>query len=284
MSLSEQTVQVNGGAVHYWEIGRGNGRALLLLHGGLGDAALHWKPVMPLLAEEFHAIAPDLPGFGQTPAVPALQIKTLVAWIASFLGAIEVDQAVIIGSSLGGVVARLFAAAYPARVPAAILINGGGVPDMPGFLRTLERLPVISNLVFGQLGRMGTSANTLKRMVHNPDILTLDFAQQVRAAAPGYAALMRMLAASPPPDAQTPMVPTLILWGANDQIATIQEAEAVKASIPGATLTTIEQCGHLPQLEAPDVFVWQVSNFLDRLSRPKRGDLPGVGPLRDMPG
>ncbi len=284
MSLSQRTVQVNGQPAHYWVAGVSNGRTLLLLHGGLGDAALHWQPVIPLLADEFHVIAPDLPGFGKTPALPSREIAAMVAWIADFLTAVTVDQAVVIGSSLGGVAARLFAAAHPARVPALILLNGGGLPELPAFLRVLDQLPGVSGLIFGQLGRMGTSKATLRRMVHHQEVLTPDFVAQARAAAPGYAAFLRMLAASPLPKAQTPIVPTLILWGANDQVATVQEAEAIKASIPGATLTKIEECGHLPQLEAPDVFVWQVSNFLDRLSRPKRSELPGAGPLRDLPG
>jgi pimeloyl-ACP methyl ester carboxylesterase len=88
-----------------------------------------------------------------------------------------------------------------------------------------------------------------------------------------------MLARDPLPQATTPPVPTLLLWGAEDKLATLDEAEKIKASIAGSTLSPIADCGHLPQLEATEVFVWQVLQFLDVLSRPPKVQSKGVGML-----
>lgn len=284
MSLEDKTLSLDGLTVSYLEDGQNNGRTLLLLHGGIGDARLYWKPVLPLLAvEDFRIIAPDLPGFGQSQVLPVMRIDTLLHWLKSFLDRLGVDQAVVIGNSLGGLIARLFAAANPQLVPAVILLNGGGVPEIPPALKILERIPVVSNLLLNQFVRSVTDATSLNRMIHETSILTDDFKAKARAANPSFARLMRMLVAGDLPATRNPLVPTLILWGANDTFTPLADGEAVKDSIPGATLTEITDCGNMPQLETPDVFVWQVNNFLYKLSRPQRDDLPGAEILPDMP-
>lgn len=280
--ISEKSIQVDGLNIHYLEAGENHDRTLLLLHGGTGDARLHWESVMPALAEDYHVIAPDLPGFGQSAPLRHMQTEAMLNWIKNFLRTLKVEQAVVVGNSHGGLLTRLYAAANPQDVPAIIMINGGGVPDMPPLLRILEKIPLVSNLVFSMFGRTATSPTTLKQMIPSEAVLTEAFTTQAQAATTGFARLMRMLVGSPIPKAQTPLVPTLILWGADDQLATLADGEAIKNSIPGATLTEIKECGHMPQLEASDVFVWQVTSFLDRLSRPT-SSMPGAGMLPKLP-
>ncbi|NWG16566.1 MAG: alpha/beta hydrolase [Chloroflexi bacterium] len=284
MAFEAKTVVVDGLTVSYWEGGQGNGRTLLLIHGGLGDASLHWGPVAPLLTEEFHILAPDLPGFGGSQPLAVRRTNALMHWLTSFLNALGIEQAVVVGNSLGGLIARLFAANSPQLVPAVILLNGGAVPDFPPMMRLLERVPGLSHLLFSQITRASLNPTSLRAMLRVENILTDDFMRGARAAAPGFSRLLRMIVASPLPQQQTPLVPTLILWGTNDQVATLAGAESIKNSIPGAVLTEIADCGHMPQLETPDVFVWQVSNFLQKLSRPQRDDLPGAGMLPPYPG
>ncbi len=277
--VSEKSIQVDSRKVNYLEAGENHERTLLLIHGGTGDARLHWEKVMPVLAEDYRVLAPDLPGFGKSALLPRMRTEAMLNWFNDFLRGAGVEQAVVIGNSHGGLLARLFAAANPQHVPAVVLVNGGGVPDMPGMLRILERVPGISNLVFSMFGRTATSPTTLKQMITSDEILTEDFAAQAQIASKSFARLMRMLVASPMPKAQTPLVPTLILWGTADQVATVADGEAIKNSIPGAIMTEIKECGHMPQLEASDVFAWQVTSFLDRLSRPAQSNLPGAGML-----
>jgi pimeloyl-ACP methyl ester carboxylesterase len=281
--ISEKSVRVDGLNVHYLEAGENHPRSLLLLHGGMGDAWLHWSASIEALAEDFHVFAPHLPGFGKSDALPRMRTEALLNWLRSFLRTVGVEQAVLIGNAHGGLLARLYASAYPQDVPALVLVNGGGVPDVPGLMRFLERIPLISNLVFGMLGRTATSPTTLKQMIHAEDVLTDDFIKQVQASGKSFSRLMRMFFASPMPKAQTPLVPALILWGASDQVATLADAQAIKDSIPGSAVTEIADCGHMPQLETMDVFVWQVNTFLESLSRPTRTDLPGAGMLPKLP-
>jgi pimeloyl-ACP methyl ester carboxylesterase len=284
MEISEKTVSLDGLNIHFLEAGEGRQRTLLLIHGGIGDARLHWEASIPALAEDFHVLAPDLPGFGKSDPLPRMYTQAMLNWIKAFLDKQEIEQAVVIGNSLGGLLARLFAAGNPKYVPAVILINGGGVPDLPPFFKILERIPGVSHGIFYMLGKTATSPATLKEMFHAQELLTEDFLKQIKDASGGYARMMRMYVGSPMPEAQNPLVPTLILWGANDKLATLKDAEAIKASIPGSTLTDIKDCGHMPQIETMDVFVWQVNTFLEKLSRPTSSNRPGAKMLPNIPG
>lgn len=284
MATTEQTISLDGLKVHFLEDGQGQGRTLLLIHSGIGDAKLHWLPALSILAEQYHVLAPDLPGYGGSDPLPQRRTDVLLHWIKSFLDYQEVEQAVCVGNSLGGLFARLFAAANPRYVPAVILVNGGSVPDLPGALRAAERIPLVSNFIFSRLGNVATSPETLRQQIHASGVLSESFLQEVRSYAPAFAATMRMLVGSPLPQTQTPLVPTLILWGTEDRFTPLTEAEAIKASIPGSVLTEIAECGHMPQLEAPDVFAWQITTFLERLHRPPSPPRSSPKTLRNHPG
>jgi pimeloyl-ACP methyl ester carboxylesterase len=267
MTIQDKATNLSGVSVHYLEAGQEHGRALLLLHG-LGGAQLNWGGVIPALAEHYHVVAPDLPGFNGSDVLPNMRLHALMHWLRALLDSTNIQQAVVVGNSIGGLVARLFAAAEPKYVPSVILVNGGGVPNLPPPVRMIANAPMIGDMVFALFGWMAVSQSSINRMIHVAEVRTPEFARQVSASGRGFAGLIRMLARDPLPTA-TPLVPTLLLWGAEDRVATLDEAERIKASIPGAALSPIADCGHMPQLEASEVFVWQVHQFLENLSRPK---------------
>lgn len=279
MAIQEKTIAVNGLPVSYLEAGEANGRAVLLLHGEIGNASPHWREAMPELAEVYHVLAPNLPGYDGTAALPELSLSALVEWLRAFLNALELEQAVVVGGSVSALPARLFAAAYPQYTPAIILINGGAVPNTPPLLPIFARIPGISQLLFYLFGRSTVSRSSLEAMFFNKALLTDEFVQQAHACAPAFARLMHGLLVSPVPKERTPRVPTLLLWGAEDAMAPMDDAEALKKEIPGAKLSAVADCGHLPQIETTDVFVYQVNYFLGRLGRPPGSNLPGAGML-----
>ena len=114
------TVDVNGARLWYDEAGEG--RAVLLLHGGLGDSGL-WEPVVPFLAERFRTIRTDLRFFGRStgPAAPW-------SWEEDVVGVLDelgVDRAGLVGLSLGGRIAFDVALAHPARLWAVVGVAPG---------------------------------------------------------------------------------------------------------------------------------------------------------------
>jgi len=110
------TIDVQGTPVHYQRTG--TGRAVVLLHGGgLDDAGLSWSPLSPLLVGRALMIAPDLPGFGDSPlgATPPT-VTGYAGWLAAFLDAVGLPRCVLGGLSLGGAVAIRTALEAPHRV------------------------------------------------------------------------------------------------------------------------------------------------------------------------
>ncbi len=279
MTISENVIDVGGLPVHYWEGGAENGRALLLLHGGIGDAWANWNKVMPALALDYHVFAPDLPGFGESALLPDPSIDALIDWLRGLLDALGQREAVIAGSFLGGLLARLFASAAPTYVPAVILINGGSIPKVPKLAPKLIDLPVIGGLMLEIIGRSTRSRYRIDQMVVIKDVLEDDLLRTWRDNTPGFVALIRALIMHTYTPEPIPPVPTLILWGMNDPVLTVKTAEQLHAQLAGSQLELVEDCGSLPQLEASDVFLFQVSNFLDRLTRTQTNTLPGVGLL-----
>jgi pimeloyl-ACP methyl ester carboxylesterase len=113
-------VDVNGARLWYDEAGEGP--AILLLHGGLGDSGL-WEPVVPLLAQRFRTIRTDLRFFGRSvgPAVPW-------SWQEDAIGVLDelgVERAALVGLSLGGKLALDIALAYPERLWAVVGVAPG---------------------------------------------------------------------------------------------------------------------------------------------------------------
>jgi pimeloyl-ACP methyl ester carboxylesterase len=100
----------------------------------------------------------------------------------------------------------------------------------------------------------------------------------VEANRPALSRLMRAMSASTPSKTNIPAVPVLLLWGEEDSVTPLRVAEYIKRAIPGAQLSAISGCGHLPQLEAPEVFASQVSLFLKQIDRGRRGS--GAGMLK----
>jgi pimeloyl-ACP methyl ester carboxylesterase len=279
MMVQDKNTTIGGAHVHYLQAGEEHGRALLLLHG-LGTAEMNWQGVMPMLAENFHVLAPDLPGYGDSAVLPDMRLQPLMQWLKTLLDRAGIQQAVVVGSStIGGLIARLFAAGEPQYVPAAILVNGGSVPSLPPILRTVANMPVLGDLAFGLLAGSTTSPGAINRMVHVASVKTPELNQQVRASGNSVSGMLRLVARDPLPANRSPLVPTMLLWGADDQLATLDEAEKIKATIPGSTLSPIADCGHLPQLEASEVFVWQVQQFVENLTRPRKAESRGAGML-----
>lgn len=285
MTNGDKQIDVEGLPVHYLESGEGNGRALLLLHGGIGDARANWSLVLEPLAEKFHVYAPNLPGFGTPPsgvtaALPELSVEHLLHWLRALLDALGERDAVIVGASTGGMLARLFATAEPQYVPAIILVNGGTMPSIPRFLPKLLTTPVIGDLALRLFGPMHNSGKALDRMIIAKEALTDDLRESWRVSTPAFAALMRAMLLYHYPTTHVPPVPTLLLWGADDPIMPLELAERTQGEIPGAVLSPVADCGHMPQIEASEAFVFQVTSFLERLSRARQTPTPGVGMLR----
>src|SRR5215217_2781368 len=117
-------IVVFGQKIHYLEAG--SGPNLILLHG-LGGSSQAWQFNIGPLAEKFHVFVPDQIGFGKSdkPLVN-YRIRTYVDFLDQFCKQLKIDRATLVGNSMGGWIAAIFAATYPDRVDKLVLADAAG--------------------------------------------------------------------------------------------------------------------------------------------------------------
>ncbi len=264
MRMTDHTDTINGNMVHYWEAGNPEYPAVILVHGGIGDAKASWSEVIPDLSDEYHILAPDLPGFGgSSPLSSNIGIRDLTSWLADFMSVKDLEEVVMVGNSFGALLTRAFGTFHPEHCAGIVLMNGGVVPDVPAIGKLLFRMPVVGSLLLKIASSTANGKGSLNRMVHQKAVLTDEFVASAKANAGGFARLMGMTVSQPLPNNMIPTVPTLILWGTEDTVP-VSTGRKLQARIPEAQLNEIADCGHMPQLEAPDVFIWQLKGFLKK--------------------
>lgn len=274
---AERTVAIGRTRVRFVEAGDGAGDPLLLVHG-LGSGMVRWRDLIPHLARVRRTVALDLPGFGASDAPPGPYSP---AWLAgalrAFMDAVGIERALLVGNSLGGLVAIWFAAAWPQRTSGLALLapalpNEGPPASRRVVLGALvPAIPVLGDAVFRR--SMRRPADTLVR-----ETLERNCADPARVA-PGTvdAMLEEMRARQRSPDhlraavaanralvwavtarraqtwrvAASVRVPVVLLWGDRDLLMPVHIGSRAVERIPGAHLVILDETGHNPQLERP---------------------------------
>ena len=129
-AIASRTADINGVKLHY--LTAGHGTPLILLHG-YAETSLMWKPIIPLLAQRFTVIAPDLPGIGDS-SIPAhgLDMKTAAISIHDLAKSLGVRRAEVVGHDIGLMVAYAYAAQFPTEVTKLVLMDAF-LPGVPGW-------------------------------------------------------------------------------------------------------------------------------------------------------
>jgi pimeloyl-ACP methyl ester carboxylesterase len=120
-TIVSRAAEVDGIKLHY--LTAGHGAPLILLHG-YAETSRMWRPIMPLLAERFTVIAPDLPGIGES-AIPenGMDMKTAAVRIHGLASSLGVKKAEVVGHDIGLMVAYAYAAQFPAEVEKLVVMD-----------------------------------------------------------------------------------------------------------------------------------------------------------------
>jgi pimeloyl-ACP methyl ester carboxylesterase len=155
-AIASLTKDVGGVKLHY--LSAGHGPALILLHG-YAETSRMWRPIIPVLAERFTVIAPDLPGIGDS-AIPTggLDMKAAATRIHDLARALGVQKAEVVGHDIGLMVAYAYAAQYPSEVTKLVLMDAflpgvagwEAIFDNPGFWHFRFHGPTPEALVKGR--------------------------------------------------------------------------------------------------------------------------------------
>lgn len=245
IGCEKKTLDGPAGTVTYFTAG--SGPAVVLVHGANDQAGL-WLKTIEALKDDHKVVALDLPGHGDSaPASGPLQFDMLVGGIDAVIAKECPDgQVILVGNSLGGWLAMLWALDNSARTAGVVLENAGGVAvdyKGPNLLpRNREEARAITSAV------LGPSAPSVPGYV-------LD--DLVRRAPKSQIARLAKVDVNPHLlDAKLPSAtfPVSLIWGKDDGIATIEYAEHYRSLIPNATLTSIPDCGHIPHNQCPAAF------------------------------
>ena len=120
-TIASRTKVVDGVELHYLTAGKGP--SVILLHG-YAETSRMWRPIMPILAERFTVIAPDLPGIGDS-AIPenGLDMKTSAIRIHALSRSLGIEKARVVGHDIGLMVAYAYAAQFPAETEKLVVMD-----------------------------------------------------------------------------------------------------------------------------------------------------------------
>lgn len=303
LSVEHRQVAVLGLSVHYERYSPAGEAAppVLLLHG-LGGSTRVWLKTAPDLARAgYDVYALDFPGFGGSQVPPAkLSVLDLPRYTAAFLEAVGLRRVAVVGNSMGGYVAWLLAAEFPAFVEKLVLVDAAGLPLPDPLPDTLRRLrPWYLGLPGAEL--IGAE---LERLFNNPEVEELTreavrpyieqaFAAPERLTPEVFAALRESFQESrtvflgrldfptPAPDYQRRLssikAPTLVVWGGQDALLPASDAGRFAVLISTAQLVVYPTLGHVPMLEDPPAFLTDLLRFLRQSPAPPPGS-PALPP------
>ncbi|MCX7859277.1 MAG: alpha/beta fold hydrolase [Chloroflexus sp.] len=272
--MRSRWLRVNGYQLHWIEAGRGP--AVLLLHGFAGSCA-DWEPTVAWLADHgYRALAVDALGFGRSekPANAPYGLELQSDLYAALLAALGIERAAFVAHSMGGKYALATAIRHPQRVARLALVATDGFVE-PSPLTIMGGWPVLGETILWLSAHPAVVRAFLSAAFHNPEPhVNAELIERGREAISG-AANRRALTALSRRYAATDLTltglrsrlneiraPTLLIWGAQDRVFSLQHAETARREIPGAQLVVIPQCGHFPHIEAVRPFRGLLSGFL----------------------
>ena len=279
MIQSPKVMAYGEGQISYHEMGEGE--PLFMLHGsGPGVTAwMNFAGNLPVFAQHYRCIAPDLPGYGASTAIPGDPVGGAAEAILHMMDQMGIDSAYILGNSYGAIIGGRFAAAYPNRTRKLVTIGGIGVPLFSGFpYEGIARLTeFVENPTRDQI------VAWLRSMVYDPAMITDELVEARLAVATepdakemnkrmySHAAIDAVANFMRGPDAvqgfaHLPKIqaPTLLTWGRDDRVNPLDIALLPMRLIPNCELHVFSRCGHWAMIEQKEAFEQVVLGFLKR--------------------
>ncbi len=262
-----QSIVAGGIKTNYQDHGQGD--PIFLIHGsGPGVTAYaNWRLTMPVLAEKFRVVAPDMVGFGFTERPAGVQY-TMDMWVShalSFMDALKIEKAHLVGNSFGGGLALALALRAPDRVRRLVLMGSAGtkfeitdgLDAVWGYKGTLEHMKELVNLF------------AFNKNLVSDDLVKLRYEASIR---PGFQEAFSAMFPAPRQrwvDAlasdenkmKTLTHETLIIHGRDDAIIPLSGSMRLHDLIPKSQLHVFGQCGHWTQIEHSARFNQLLLNF-----------------------
>lgn len=263
--LSQQAI-----ATSYVE--QGTGSPILLLHG-FDSSVLEFRSLLPLLAAHNQTWGVDLLGFGFTERIQEISYNplTILTHLYHFWNTLINQPVILVGASMGGATAIDFTRNYPSAVKQLVLINSVGFSgDFPlgKFLfPPIDYLAVeywrqrkLQSLFFAEISNLAPGTiEAIRCATLHLEMPDWEQAMISFTKSGGYSDLAGKMGQIDKP--------TLILWGEADDTLDKGDAVKFKQAIAHSRLIMLKNCGHVPQLEQPDIVAEHLLNFQKKLQK-----------------
>jgi 3-oxoadipate enol-lactonase len=227
----------------------GHGTPLMLVHGFPLNRSI-WHPLIPLLEDKARLILPDLRGHGQSPVVDGpYSMRELADDLRDLLDRLSIEQAILVGHSMGGYACLNFAHFYPHRLLGLGLMATQAAADLPE--RRQGRI-----LLAEEVARKGPAAlvkSMLPKMTSQPELV--DGLRQIFMANSKKSLIASLKGMAERPDALEWLgeihVPSLVMAGVQDSFIPLERARLMAQLLGRAGLVELPNSAHLPMLEEP---------------------------------
>ncbi len=239
----------------YYTVKRGpaQGSNLVLVHGA-GGSRLHWPAELRRMAEAT-VYTLDLPGHGRSGGEGCRTIAGYAETVVALLDAVEIDQAMVLGHSMGGAIAQTLALQHRDRIAGLVLIGTGARLRVSPAI--LEGIPSDFEGAVDLITEYAWSSGT--------DKTVRELGRQALREA-GANVVLGCFLACDHFDVMDRLadigVPTLVICGTADELTPVKYAHFLAKQIPHARLVTVEGAGHMVMLERPREVVQAISSFL----------------------
>ncbi|MGH1422792.1 MAG: alpha/beta fold hydrolase [Hyphomonas sp.] len=267
-----------GETVHFRDMGPRDAPTLVMVHG-FTSSMQAWDEIAPIMKNDYRVITLDLPAHGLSRCGndDAMSIPSFVNTIDALTEALEVETFTLVGQGLGGNIAWNFGLSHPDRLDAMVLIDSTGWPKtkeerekVPVIIRLIRNSlarPVLRGLDLSPLFRTGLEMSFTDQAMVTDDMIER-YATLSRAPC-HREALLRMMSQVSERNMADPVslsavnVPALIMHGADDRMVPVAHAYKFAEAMPNTQLKIYEGVGHLPQQEAPERILADITSFLE---------------------
>jgi len=232
---------------------------IVLLHGMLGDLS-NWTDTIRCFADAgYRVIAPVMPVYG----LPLRQtsVPGLADYLDAFVNRMEFQETVLVGNSLGGHIALLYALDKPERVAAMVLSGSSGIYEAHLGTSTMRRYD------------RDFIRERTELTFYDPAHATEELVDEMMDVVSDRPRALRLIKIARSADKEIVTdqldqlgMPTLLVWGNNDVITPPDVGEEFRDALPNAELHFIDKCGHAPMIEHPQAFNEIMLGWLRRLT------------------
>jgi pimeloyl-ACP methyl ester carboxylesterase len=285
---------VHGSEVVYVDIGQGAAPPVVFVHG-LAGKWQNWLENLPRVAEERRAIALDLPGFGESPMPSGeITVSGYAKLVAGLLEQLEIESAVVVGSSMGGFIAAELALEFAPRVERLVLAAAAGIS-----ITNLRRRPTMTGArVAGAISAVTLAQReavvarprlrhlAMSFVIRHPSRIRPDLLLEIAPGsnAPGFMDALEALLDYDFRDRLSDVsCPTLLVWGREDMLVPVGDADEFERLIAGSRKVIFDETGHVPMLERPESFNERLMAFLAEDAGSASGPQPVNAPSAAEP-